>query len=177
MNIETIEFGKSTGCKAMVVWLGDGSNHPGQMHFRKSYDRYIESLGKIYQRMPRDWKLCLEYKPFEPAFYYTVNFDWGCSCAAATEVGSRTQVLVDLGHHLPGANIEAIVARLIQLGKLGGFHFNDSKYGDDDLTAGSINNYRLFLIMNEIADAEAEIGASLGSELYDRPEPQHQRPA
>jgi len=159
LNLEAMEFGKKLGCNSLVVWLGDGSNHPGQMHFRKSFEFYLSSLARIYRRLPRGWKLYLEYKPFEPAFYYTVNFDWGCAFAAASRLGNRCQALVDLGHHLPGANIEAVVARLIQLGKLGGFHFNDSKYGDDDLTAGSINSYRLFLLMNEIVDAAQERGA------------------
>jgi L-rhamnose isomerase / sugar isomerase len=154
---ETIEFGKQTGSKDIIVWLADGSNHPGQMHLRKSFDHYLESLRKIYKNLPPAWTMFLEYKPFEPAFYYTVNFDWGCSYAAALALGENAMVLVDLGHHLPGANVEAVVARLIQLGKLGGFHFNDSKYGDDDLTAGSISPYKLFLIMNEIVDAENEL--------------------
>jgi len=160
LNLESVKFGDGLGCKSLVVWLGDGSNHPGQMHFRKSFDRYLDSLKKIYRRIPADWKLFLEYKPFEPAFYYTVNFDWGCSYAAAKQTGERCRVLVDLGHHLPGANIEAVVARLLQLKKLGGFHFNDSKYGDDDLNAGSINPYRLFLIMTEIVDAAGEKSAA-----------------
>jgi L-rhamnose isomerase/sugar isomerase len=159
LNLEAMEFGQKLGCNSLVVWLGDGANHPGQMHFRKSFDYYLSSLARIYRRLPRGWKLYLEYKPYEPAFYYTVNFDWGCSFAAASRLGNRCQVLVDLGHHLPGANVEAVVARLIQLGKLGGFHFNDSKYGDDDLTAGSINSFRLFLIMNEMVDAARERGA------------------
>jgi len=154
--LETMDYGKKTGSKDVIVWLGDGSNYPGQMHFRKSFDHYLESLHKIYKHLPSGWTLFLEYKPFEPSFYYTVNFDWGCAYAAACSLGKKAMVLVDLGHHLPGANVEAIVARLLQLDKLGGFHFNDSKYGDDDLTAGSISPYRLFLIMNEIVDAQIE---------------------
>jgi len=154
LNLASVDFAKKLGSQALVVWLGDGSNHPGQMSFRRSFDYYIQSLKSIYKRLPADWNLFIEYKPFEPSFYYTVNFDWGCSFAAASAVGKRAMALVDLGHHLPGANVEAVVARLIQLSKLGGFHFNDSKYGDDDLGAGSVSPYRLFLIMNEIVDAE-----------------------
>ncbi len=109
---------------------------------------------KIYNHLPNDWRLFIEHKPYEPAFYSTVLNDWGTSYYAATMTGPRCFCLVDLGHHLPNTNIELIVSRLIQLGRLAGFHFNESKYGDDDLDAGSIKPFQLFLIFNELVDAE-----------------------
>ena len=153
LHLEVIAIGKKLGSRALSVWIGDGGNYPGQVHFRRAFDRYLESLEKIYAALPRGWRLYLEHKPYEPAFYFTVNADWGTSYVAAAELGPKALCLVDLGHHLPGTNVEAVVARLIRQGKLGGFHFNDSQYGDDDLSAGSINPYRLFLIMNELVDA------------------------
>jgi L-rhamnose isomerase / sugar isomerase len=153
-NIDCIEFGKKIGSKALSIWIGDGGNFPGQMHFRKSFERYIDSLKEIYGHLPSDWKVFIEHKLFEPAFYSTVLNDWGSSYITATTLGEKAFSLVDLGHHAPNTNIEMIVARLIQFGKLAGFHFNDSKYGDDDLDAGSINPYQLFLVFNELIDAE-----------------------
>ncbi len=153
-NIECIEFGKKIGSKALSVWIGDGGNFPGQLHFRKAFERYIESLKEVYKSLPDDWKLFIEHKFFEPAFYSTVLNDWGSSYVAAQILGKKACCLVDLGHHAPNTNIEMIVSRLIQLGKLAGFHFNDSKYGDDDLDCGSINPYQLFLVFNELVDAE-----------------------
>jgi L-rhamnose isomerase/sugar isomerase len=155
-NIECIKFGNTIGSKALTVWLGDGSNFAGQSHFRRAYDRYLDSLKQIYAACPSDWTLFIEHKCYEPAFYSTVLHDWGASYAAAMQVGERCKCLVDLGHHLPNANIEQIVSKLIQLGRLGGFHFNDSKYGDDDLDAGSIKPFQLFLIFNELVDAAIE---------------------
>lgn len=155
-NIECIEIGKTLESKALTVWIADGGNFPGQVHFRRAFERYIESLQKIYAQMPADWKLFIEHKLYEPAFYSTVLNDWGTSYYAATATGSRCSCLVDLGHHAPNTNIEMIVARLIQFGRLAGFHFNDSKYGDDDLDTGSIKPFQLFLIFNELVDAEYE---------------------
>ena len=152
-NLEVIEIGKKLGSRALSVWIGDGGNYPGQVHFRRAFDRYLESLEQIYAGLPRGWRLYLEHKPYEPAFYFTVNADWGASYLAASALGPKALCLVDLGHHLPGTNVEAVVARLIRQKKLGGFHFNDAQYGDDDLSAGSINPYRLFLVMNELQDA------------------------
>ena len=128
------------------MWVGDGGNFPGQISFSNSLSRYIDSMKKIYTKLPEDWNIYLEHKPYEPAFYSTVISDWGASYICAKELGERALCLVDLGHHLPNTNIEMIVSRLIDLNKLGGFHFNDSKFGDDDLDAGSINPYELFLI-------------------------------
>nr|WP_319387700.1 L-rhamnose catabolism isomerase [uncultured Roseibium sp.] len=154
-NLECIEIGAALGSKALTVWVGDGSNFPGQTHFTRQLERYLESAKTIYAQLPGDWRLFTEHKIFEPAFYSTVVQDWGTNYLIATELGERAFCLVDLGHHAPNVNIEMIVARLIQFGKLGGFHFNDSKYGDDDLDTGSIDPYRLFLVFNELVDAEA----------------------
>ncbi len=151
-NVEVIELGRKLGSKALTVWVGDGSNFPGQQHFRGAFSRYLDSAKAIYNAMPDDWNMLLEHKIFEPAFYSTVIQDWGSSYLAAKETGERCLSLVDLGHHAPTVNIEMIVARLAQFGKLGGFHFNDSKYGDDDLDSGSIAPYQLFLIFNELVD-------------------------
>lgn len=155
-NVECIELGEALGSKALTVWIGDGGNFPGQIDLRAAFERYVESLRRIAERLPADWRLFLEHKLCEPAFYSTVNQDWGSSYAAACAVGPACSCLVDLGHHAPNVNIELIVARLIQLGKLGGFHFNDSKYGDDDLDAGSIKPFQLFLIFHELVGAELD---------------------
>ncbi len=153
-NIECIEIGKTLGSKALTVWIGDGSNFPGQTNFTKSFERYLDAMKKVYAALPGDWKVFTEHKMFEPAFYSTVVQDWGTNYLIAQELGPKAYCLVDLGHHAPNVNIEMIVARLIQFKKLGGFHFNDSKYGDDDLDTGSIDPYRLFLVFNELVDAE-----------------------
>lgn len=155
-NLECIEIGQSLGSKALTVWVGDGSNFPGQQHFRRAFDRYLESAQQIYAALPGDWRMMLEHKICEPAFYATVIQDWGSSFIAAQTLGPKAQCLVDLGHHAPNVNIELIVARLIAAGKLAGFHFNDSKYGDDDLDAGSVSPYRLFLVFNELVAAAHE---------------------
>jgi L-rhamnose isomerase / sugar isomerase len=155
-HLRVIEIGKQVGSQALTVWLADGSNYPGQMSLRGSFDRVLECLQEVYAALPDGWRLFTEHKPYEPAFYATVVQDWGSSLVLAQSLGERAQCLVDLGHHLPNANIELIVARLLGVGKLGGFHFNDSKYGDDDLTAGSIKPYALFLIFHELVLAERE---------------------
>jgi L-rhamnose isomerase/sugar isomerase len=154
LNLECIAIGQAVGSKALTVWIGDGSNFPGQSHFAKSFERYLGSMRKIYAALPEDWRLFSEHKMYEPAFYSTVVQDWGTNYLIARELGPKAFCLVDLGHHAPNVNIEMIVSRLIQFGKLGGFHFNDSKYGDDDLDSGAINPYQLFLIFNELVDAE-----------------------
>ncbi len=153
-NLECIELGKQFGSKALTVWVGDGSNFAGQTNFRAALECYLEAMREIYEAIPDDWRLFIEHKMFEPAFYSTVIADWGTNYYAARELGEKAFCLVDLGHHAPNVNIEQIVARLIQFGKLGGFHFNDSKYGDDDLDAGSVKPFQLFLIFNELVDAE-----------------------
>jgi L-rhamnose isomerase/sugar isomerase len=155
-NLECIAIGQKIGSRALTVWVGDGSNFPGQQHFRRAFDRYLESAREIYAALPGDWRMFLEHKICEPAFYSTVIQDWGSSYLAATALGPKAQCLVDLGHHAPNVNIELIVARLVAAGKLAGFHFNDSKYGDDDLDAGSVAPYRLFLVFNELVAAAQE---------------------
>jgi L-rhamnose isomerase/sugar isomerase len=149
-NKEVISIGKKLGSKALTVWLADGSSFPGQDSIRKSLDNTFTSLMDIYRDLPEDWKMLIEYKPYEPHFYSTVIPDWGTSFLLANKLGSKAYTLVDLGHHLPNTNIEQIVSTLMTEGKLGGFHFNDSKYGDDDLTVGSIKPYQLFLIFHEL---------------------------
>jgi len=153
-NLECIKIGKKIGSKALTVWVGDGSNFAGQTNFRNSLERYLDSMREIYAAVPDSWRLFIEHKFYEPAFYSTVINDWGTSYFCARELGEKAFCLVDLGHHAPNVNIEQIVSRLIQFQKLGGFHFNDSKYGDDDLDAGSIKPFQLFLIFNELVDAE-----------------------
>lgn len=151
-NIEVIKYGVQLNSKALSVWLSDGSNFPGQLNFRKAFQNTLESLQEIYSALPDDWKIWIEYKPFEPNFYSTTIGDWGQSLLLANKLGKKAATLVDLGHHLPNTNIEQIVSLLLMEGKLAGFHFNDSKYGDDDLTVGSINPYQLFLIFNELVE-------------------------
>ena len=153
-NIECIEIGRGLGARSHTVWIGDGGNFPGQLHFRRALERYLDSLKEIYRAVPDTWRLFIEHKLYEPAFYSTVLNDWGTSYYCARELGPRAHCLVDLGHHAPNVNVELIVARLIQFGKLGGFHFNDSQYGDDDLDAGSIKPFQLFLIFHELVDAQ-----------------------
>ena len=151
-NLACVEIGKALGSKALSVWIGDGGNFPGQVDFRESLERYIASIEAIDAGMPRDWLLYIEYKLYEPAFYSTVLNDWGTAYYVAERVGPRVFCLVDLGHHAPNVNIEMVVARLLQFGKLGGFHFNDSKYGDDDLDAGSMKPFQLFLVFHELVN-------------------------
>lgn len=153
-NIECIEIGRKLGSKALTVWIADGSNFAGQSNLSKALDRYVEAMREIVAALPADWRVFLEHKLYEPAFYSTVISDWGTSFAVAQELGPKAHCLVDLGHHAPNVNIEQIVARLVRFGKLAGFHFNDSKYGDDDLDAGSVEPFRLFLVFNELIDAE-----------------------
>lgn len=151
-NIEVIKHGKALGSNSITVWLSDGSCFPGQLNFRKTFQRTLEGLQEIYAALPSNWKMFVEYKAFEPNFYSMTVGDWGQSYLYASKLGPKAYTLVDLGHHLPNANIEQIVSLLLMEGKLGGFHFNDSKYGDDDLTVGSINPYQLFLIFNELVE-------------------------
>ena len=153
-NIECIEIGRQIGSTDLTVWVGDGTNFPGQQDLGRSLDRYLDAAAQVYAALPDDWRMLLEHKMFEPAFYSTVISDWGSSILAAQELGPKAKCLVDLGHHAPNVNIEQIVARLHRFGKLGGFHFNDSKYGDDDLDSGSINPHQLFLVFNELVEAE-----------------------
>jgi len=161
-NLQCIVWGEQLGSNTLTVWVGDGSNHPGQSHFQRAFERYLDSMKIIYAALPRDWEIHIEHKMFEPALYSTVIQDWGSNILAAMELGEKAKSLVDLGHHAPNCNIEMIVSRLIQFEKLGGFHFNDSKYGDDDMDSGSIHPYQLFLIFNELVDAEHRRQAGFG---------------
>ncbi|HSZ85195.1 MAG TPA: hypothetical protein VK787_04145, partial [Puia sp.] len=151
-NIEVTKYGIELGSKSLTVWLSDGSCFPGQLNFRIAFQNTLESLQEVYAALPRDWKMFVEYKAFEPNFYSTTVGDWGQSLLYTSKLGDKAFTLVDLGHHLPNANIEQIVSLLLMEKKLGGFHFNDSKYGDDDLTVGSIKPYQLFLIFNELVE-------------------------
>lgn len=151
-NIEVIQHGIELGSKSLTVWLSDGSSFPGQLNFREAFQNTLSGLREIYKALPEDWKIFVEYKAYEPNFYSTTVGDWGQSYLYVSKLGDKAYTLVDLGHHLPNANIEQVVALLLMEGKLGGFHFNDSKYGDDDLTAGSIKPYQLFLIFNELVE-------------------------
>jgi L-rhamnose isomerase / sugar isomerase len=149
-NRQVIELGTELGSTALTVWLADGTNHPGQADYRSQFDRVADGLREIHEALPAGWLMFTEHKPYEPAFYSSVNADWGSSLLLAQAAGARARCLVDLGHHLPNTNVEQIVSRLAMTGRLGGFHFNDSAYGDDDLTVGSIDPYRLFLIVLEL---------------------------
>lgn len=164
-NIEVIKHGIALGSDALTVWLADGSCFPGQLNFRKAFENTLESLQEIYAALPENWKIFVEYKAFEPNFYSTTVGDWGQSLLYASKLGKKAYTLVDLGHHLPNANIEQIVSLLLMEGKLGGFHFNDSKYGDDDLTAGSIKPYQLFLIFNELVEGMDAKGMNHAKDL------------
>tara|TARA_A100001011_G_scaffold393341_1_gene482960 strand:- start:70 stop:1344 length:1275 start_codon:yes stop_codon:yes gene_type:complete len=155
-NKEVIDHGTQLGSRALTVWLADGSSFPGQHNFRGVFQRTLDSLKEIYDYMPSDWKLLIEYKPYEPNFYSMVIPDWGTSHLLASKLGDQASTLVDLGHHLPNTNIEQIVSLLMHINKLGGFHFNDSKYGDDDLTVGGIKPYQLFLIFCELVQGMRE---------------------
>ena len=164
-NIEVIKHGVELGSKALTVWLSDGSCFPGQLNFRKAFQNTLESLQEIYAALPADWKIFVEYKAFEPNFYSMTVGDWGQSLLYVNKLGAKAFTLVDLGHHLPNANIEQIVSLLLMEQKLAGFHFNDSKYGDDDLTVGSIRPYQLFLIFNELVEGMDARGMNHATDL------------
>jgi L-rhamnose isomerase/sugar isomerase len=164
-NIEVIKYGIELGSDSLTVWLSDGSSFPGQLNMRKAFQNTLESLTEIYASLPEDWKMFVEYKAFEPNFYSTTVGDWGQSFLYASKLGPKAYTLVDLGHHLPNANIEQIVSLLLMEEKLGGFHFNDSKYSDDDLTVGSINPYQLFLIFKELVEGMDARGMNHATDL------------
>ncbi|HVG40527.1 MAG TPA: hypothetical protein VM888_02855, partial [Chitinophagaceae bacterium] len=164
-NIEVIQQGIALGSESLTVWLSDGSSFPGQLNFRKAFQNTLESLQEVYKALPQNWKMFVEYKAFEPNFYSMSVGDWGQSLLYANKLGPQAYTLVDLGHHLPNANIEQIVSLLLMEGKLGGFHFNDSKYGDDDLTVGSINPYQLFLIFSELVEGMDAKGMNHATDL------------
>ena len=152
--LECVEIGREVGSDVLSLWFADGTNYAGQDSFAERRARMRECLAEAYEAMPEGMRMLLEYKPFEPAFYHTDLPDWGAALTMCQKLGERVEVLVDLGHHLQGANIEHIVALLLDEGRLGGFHFNNRKYADDDLIVGSVNPFELFLIYVELVEAE-----------------------
>jgi len=154
--LECVEIAKTVKSSIISLWLADGTNYPGQDNIRQRRHRLLETLQVVYAAMPDPMRILVEYKFFEPAFYMTDLGDWGMSMLMCQKLGDRAQVLVDLGHHPLGTNIEQIVAILIDEGRLGGFHFNNKKFADDDLTVGSVNPYELFNIYNELIDGELD---------------------
>ena len=151
--IDSIRIAKAVGSKLLSLWLADGSNYPGQDDIVTRKHRLHGALRRWHDAMPKDMTMLVEYKPFEPAFYHTDIADWGMAYVFAQDAGANAKVLVDTGHHLQGQNIEHLVAFLLDEEMLGGFHFNDRKYADDDLTLGSIDPYAVFRIFHEIRNA------------------------
>ena len=159
--LDSVEIARAARSRYVTLWFADGANYPGQADVRQRKAWATAALKKAHKALPRGATMLLEYKPFEPASYFTDFFDWGSTYILAKAAGPRAKVLVDTGHHLPGCNIEQIVAWLIDEKMLGGFHFNDRKYADDDLTVGAIDPYQMFRIFNEIASYEAQSGRDL----------------
>jgi len=164
--IECIQIAQSVDSNVISLWLADGTNYPGQDDLRHRRHRLLASLQSIYAAMPATMRLLIEYKFFEPAFYSTDLPDWGTSLLMAQKLGPQAEVLVDTGHHAQGTNIAQIVAQLLDEGRLGGFHFNDRRYADDDLIVGSQNPFDLFCIFNEIVGAAHESNANAGRIAY-----------
>jgi L-rhamnose isomerase/sugar isomerase len=154
--LDSVEIGQALGSKDVSLWIADGSNYPGTQSIRKRIGWMEEVLGATHAALGDDQRMLVEYKPFEPAFYHTDIADWGMALELARRCGPKAKVLVDTGHHYQGTNIEQIVAWLLHVGQLGGFHFNDRKYADDDLTLGSIDPYQVFRIFHEILSVSAE---------------------
>jgi L-rhamnose isomerase / sugar isomerase len=154
--LESVEIGRRLDSGVLSLWFADGTDYPGQSDIRARKRWFEESLAEVYQAMPPSMTMLVEYKPFEPGLYHTDIADWGMSYVFGRKLGDRARVLVDLGHHLPGTNIEHVVAFLLDERLLGGFHFNNRKYADDDLMVGSINPYEFFLIYNELVKEELE---------------------
>ena len=155
---ESVDIGRQLGSRDLSLWFADGSNYPGTQHIRKRRHWFAEALGMLHERLGPGQRMLVEYKPFEPAFYHTDIADWGMALLLAKETGSQAFVLVDTGHHYQGQNIEQIVAWLLDERRLGGFHFNDRRYADDDLTLGSIDPYQVFRIFHEIQQAAHDDG-------------------
>jgi L-rhamnose isomerase/sugar isomerase len=154
--LDSIEIAKKLNARDLSLWLPDGSNYPGTQSMRKRIGWLEDSLRAAHNRLAPDQRLLIEYKPFEPAFYHTDIADWGMSSHLARHAGPQARVLIDTGHHYSSQNIEQIVAWLLHTGLLGGFHFNDRRYADDDLTLGSIDPYQVFRIFHELQSAQAE---------------------
>lgn len=159
--LECVRVAGEVGSGVLSLWFADGTNYPGQDSFVERRRRMQECLSEVYAAMPGGMRMLLEYKPFEPAFYHTDLPDWGAALTMCGRLGDRAQVLVDLGHHLQGTNIEYVVALLLDEDRLGGFHFNNRKYADDDLIVGSNNPFELFLIYVELVEAEEDPGARI----------------
>ena len=159
--LDSVRLARAVGSRTLSLWFADGTNYPGQGSFTARKRRFADALAEVHAAMPADTTMLVEYKPFEPAFYHTDLADWGMAYVLAKAAGPRAKVLVDLGHHLPGTNIEHLVAFLADEGMLGGFHFNDRQYADDDLTTGSIDPYRTFRIFLAVLEAERERGGDL----------------
>jgi L-rhamnose isomerase / sugar isomerase len=159
--LECVEIAGKTGSDVLSLWFADGTNYAGQDSFTERRHRMVECLEEVYAAMPENVRMLLEYKPYEPAFYHTDLADWGAAMTVAQRLGERAQVLVDLGHHAKEVNIEYAVALLLEEERLGGFHFNNRKYGDDDLIVGSVNPFELFLIFVELAEAEERSGTRI----------------
>ena len=164
--VDCIHIAQEVGSNVISLWLADGTNYAGQDDLRRRRHRLLDSLQAIYAALPGDMRLLIEYKFFEPSFYTTDLPDWGTSLLMAQKLGPRAEVLVDTGHHPQGTNIAQIVAQLLDEGRLGGFHFNDRRYADDDLIVGSQNPFELFCIFNEIVAAEAEGNANASRIAY-----------
>ena len=154
--LECVEIAGETASDVLSLWFADGTNYAGQDSFTERRHRMIEALGEVYAAMPGRMRMFLEYKPYEPAFYHTDLADWGAALSMSQRLGERAQVLVDLGHHAKEVNVEYVVALLLDEGRLGGFHFNNRKYGDDDLIVGSVNPFELFLIYVELAEEHSD---------------------
>jgi L-rhamnose isomerase/sugar isomerase len=159
--LECVEVAGELGSDVLSLWFADGTNYAGQDSFVERRHRMIECLGEVYAAMPDGTRMLLEYKPYEPAFYHTDLADWGAALTVCQRLGERAEVLVDLGHHAKEVNIEYVVALLLDEGRLGGFHFNNRKYGDDDLIVGSVNPFELFLIYVELVEAEERAGTRI----------------
>ena len=168
--VECCSVMRATGSNVLKVWLGDGTNYPGQDDIRERRHRLIECLREVYRALPTGGRLLLEYKLYEPSLYHTDVQDWGTALTVCEKLGDRAVVVVDLGHHAQAVNIEHIVATLLDEARLGGFDLNDRKYGDDDLMVGSIDPYQLFRIFHEIVkasrDADARVLAAVRSVVY-----------
>jgi len=156
--LDCVEIGKGLGSRDVSLWFADGSNYPGTQNIRQRKKWFAEGLRATHERLSAGQRMLVEYKPFEPAFYHTDIADWGMALVLAQSAGPQARVLVDTGHHYQGQNIEQIVAWLLDLDMLGGFHFNDRRYADDDLTMGSIDPYQVFRIFHEILHFEWETG-------------------
>ena len=159
--LECVEVARETGSDVLSLWFADGTNYAGQDSFTDRRHRMVDCLGEVYAAMPEEMRMLLEYKPYEPAFYHTDLADWGAALTVCQRLGERAEVLVDLGHHAKEVNIEYIVALLLDEGRLGGFHFNNRKYGDDDLIVASVNPFELFLIYVELVEAEERSDARI----------------